>query len=864
MSIAQKKDKSTIAIEKGMTCVQALEMLKSRHELLIAYSGTLAQLTAKENKIIEGSDSQIVMEKVCATFNLDFVKQGQTSFLVRSEANDVFNAKDFNLHLKIRDESNGERLPYVSVYDETFRYFAFTDEFGDCILKLPKSLAGKKLTIHSLAHRDHHFIINPEMNFVEIQLQVAPIFISAVTVQTLHKNVKFNNDQSVALSQRFLDQLSNSSIFLNDASRSIQLISGVAAHDDSKASLRIRGSQEEATLLVLDEMPIYKADHFYGLFGAFNSKYIQDIALYKNNIPVTYGGRTSGMLQLKSKDSVEQFNACLDLNLLNSGIAINAPIAKGLGFKFAARKTYTNLVESKFYDLSMRNNLESDEPRTTNNSVVSRPSFDFYDMNGKLYFEYKNHHLDVNFFRSSDHFSDKYESTFKIKNLTINEESFSQENFWDNKTFGLNYKYENNDLLLTTHVYKTGFSSSYDIVSRLFQRTMAGIERDTVSIQNSNNITDKGLKFILQSKKVVNWMVGLEYINHDNVLYIENNRNATFEINQIGIESGFFSSVDLGTKDKFYVKPSFRVTYLHALDKAYFLPQIFMSYQIGNQWMLKTSAGKHAQYVRQFEHESILGQKQSFFALSNGKNVPVGIGTNFMLGLSKFWDRFSLDFETYYRTLDGAIIHASQRPGLRQFNMQAPPQSFKLFQGDGRVYGMDLSLSYERKAWFSMLNYTLSKSENRFKEIFKNQFFPSSEDSRHQLKWLNSYSYKDFSLSLHYISASGRPYLDLSVLGNNMDRNNLDISKSIRNLPAYHRVDIGLNYQFKLFSNVAKIGFTVFNVMNRTNVKYKQFVFQLPPTQGSNANPVNTILGSDVSQLDRTYNISLQINFGKR
>ncbi len=237
---------------------------------------------------------------------------------------------------------------------------------------------------------------------------------------------------------------------------------------------------------------------------------------------------------------------------------------------------------------------------------------------------------------------------------------------------------------------------------------------------------------------------------------------------------------------------------------------------------------------------------------------------HFMLGLSKFWDRFSLDFESYYRTLDGAIIHASQRPGLRQFNMQAPPQSFKLFQGEGRVYGMDVSLSYEKRAWFSMLNYTLSKSENRFKEIFKNQFFPSSEDSRHQLKWLNSYSYKDFSFSLHYITASGRPYLDLSVLGNNMDRNNLDISKSIRNLPAYHRVDIGLNYQFKLFSNVAKIGFTVFNVMNRTNVKYKQFVFQLPPTQGSNTNPVNTILGSDVSQLDRTYNISLQINFGKR
>jgi ferric enterobactin receptor len=847
-----------------MTCVQALELLKSRYELLIAYSGTLSELTAKENKIIEGADSHIVMEKVCATFNLDYVKQGNTSFLVRSDANDVYHSKEFNLHLKIRDESNGERLPYVSVYDETFHYFAFTDEFGDCILKLPKSLAGKKLTIHSLAHNDHQLVINPEKNFAEIQLSVAPIAITVVTVQTLHKNIKFNDDQAVSLNKRFLDHLANSSVFLNDASRSIQLVSGVTAHDDSKASLRIRGSQEEATLLVLDEMPIYKADHFYGLFGAFNSKFIHEISLYKNNIPVSFGGRTSGMLQLKSTDKIDKFNASLDLNLLNSGISLNAPITKGLGVKFAARKTYTNLIDSKFYDLSMRNNLESDEPRNTSNSVVSSPSFDFYDMNGKIFFSHKNHHLDLNFFRSSDHFSDKYESTFKIRNLTVNEETFNQENFWDNKTVGLNYRFENNDFLLTSHFYQTGFSSSYDINSRLFQRTMTGIIRDTVTIENANEIIDKGMKFSFNSKRSVHWMIGVEHVSHDNVLYIENNRNTTFEINQIGAESGLFSSVDLGSKDKLYIKPSFRATYLHGLDKTYFLPQIFMSYQVGNQWMLKSSAGKHAQYVRQFEHESILGQKQSFFALSNGKNIPVGIGTNFMFGISKFWDKFSLDFESYYRTLDGAIIHASQRPGLRLFNMQAPPQNFKLFRGEGKVYGADLSLSYEQKAWFSMLNYTLSKSENRFKEIFNNQFFPSSEDSRHQLKWLNSYSYRDFNFSLHYISASGRPYLDLSALGNNMDRNNLDISKSIRNLPAYHRVDVGVTYQFNLFYNVSKIGFTVFNLFDRTNVKYKQFVFQLPPTQGSNNNLVNTILGSDVSQLDRTYNISLQINFSKK
>ena len=50
--------------------------------------------------------------------------------------------------------------------------------------------------------------------------------------------------------------------------------------------------------------------------------------------------------------------------------------------------------------------------------------------------------------------------------------------------------------------------------------------------------------------------------------------------------------------------------------------------------------------------------------------------------------------------------------------------------------------------------------------------------------------------------------------------------------------------------------------MNRVNVKYRQFVYQLPPLQNQQ-NPVNTILGSDVAQLERTFNVNFNITIGK-
>ncbi len=160
-----------------------------------------------------------------------------------------------------------------------------------------------------------------------------------------------------------------------------------------------------------------------------------------------------------------------------------------------------------------------------------------------------------------------------------------------------------------------------------------------------------------------------------------------------------------------------------------------------------------------------------------------------------------------------------------------------------------------------MFTYTISKAENRFKQIFKNQYFPSSEDSRHQIKWINAITLGKFDLSASYIAASGRPYLDLSSINNPVDRNNLIVNDYIKNLPAYHRLDVGAYYRFKLAGADSRIGLAIFNITNRTNVKYRQFVFQLPPAQSSpGQNPINTILGSDVSQLDRTINVSFNFS----
>ena len=86
------------------------------------------------------------------------------------------------------------------------------------------------------------------------------------------------------------------------------------------------------------------------------------------------------------------------------------------------------------------------------------------------------------------------------------------------------------------------------------------------------------------------------------------------------------------------------------------------------------------------------------------------------------------------------------------------------------------------------------------------------------------------------------------------------LNKYIQKLSDYHRIDLSTSYKMNFKHWHTQIGFTVFNLFDRVNVKYRQFIYQLPPGQGSNSQQ-NTIVGSDISQLERTYNLTFSFGW---
>jgi hypothetical protein len=78
-----------------------------------------------------------------------------------------------------------------------------------------------------------------------------------------------------------------------DILKTIQLLPGVKSAGEGNSGFYVRGGSSDQNLILLDEAPVYNANHLLGFFSTFNSDAIKDATLVKGNAPPQYGGRLS-------------------------------------------------------------------------------------------------------------------------------------------------------------------------------------------------------------------------------------------------------------------------------------------------------------------------------------------------------------------------------------------------------------------------------------------------------------------------------------------------------------------------------------------------------------------------------------------
>jgi ferric enterobactin receptor len=160
---------------------------------------------------------------------------------------------------------------------------------------------------------------------------------------------------------------------------------GVSASTELSAGLYVRGGTPDQNLILFDGFTVYKVDHFFGIFSAFNAGAVENMTMFKGGFDSKYGGRISSVVDLAGKNGNKgEIEAGGGLSLLSYNAYVDGPLGKKGTFMLAARKSYQSPFSSKIRDNYSTANSGPGGWGLGGNATSSQPGSSFYDVKARV------------------------------------------------------------------------------------------------------------------------------------------------------------------------------------------------------------------------------------------------------------------------------------------------------------------------------------------------------------------------------------------------------------------------------------------------------------------------------------------------
>lgn len=769
---------------------------------------------------------------------------------------------------QVIEEGSGETLPFATVLmkgtgigttTNLDGYFTLLDiPLEEAVIEI--SYVGYQNTTIQLDTVDHSQSLTIALQPISSQLEEVVVTANAYKVLNASGRVS-----STTISTKQLALLPN--VGEIDIFRSLQLLPGVSGTNENSSGLFVRGGTPDQNLVLLDGMTVYKVDHFFGFFSAFNANAVKDVQLFKGAFPSKYGGRTSSVVDMTGKiGSFEKVQGGAAINLLSANAYLELPLAKDVSFMIAGRRSYTDVIQSGlFTDIS--DNLIGDDsgfnnPALSAENITSvEPTFYFYDWNSKLSFRPSSKDMITFSLYNGQDFLDESRGltrAIQTNQLPNGEIAFNVDETTDWGNRGVSGKWSRqwnpkwySNLLIAGSEYFSKFDrdAALDIITD-----------DTLRFSGSqqsfedNSVTDFSIRADLEwqrsSKATTSFgfsftQTEVDYSNvrNDTLIILERQQEARY--------SSFYVSNERKFGNKLTITSGFRLSDYEFADKPLFEPRFNLSYQLTPQWRIKGATGKHYQFVNRIINENIQEGSREFWLLADGDLVNVSSAQHYVLGLSYELDNWLFDVEAYHKDLSG-LSEFSLR-FRRGTNIEADEL---FFTGTGVAKGIEFLIQKKQGNYTGWASYTLGSVRNTFEAFNEGHPFPALHDQLHEFKMVHSYEIGDWNFSSTFVYGSGKPFSEpegqytIELLdGRTFSYIGIGPKNGSR-LPAYHRLDLSATREFSVGKTDLNFGVSLFNVYGRQNVWYVEYDFSQEP-----------VLVSEVNYLGFTPNLSLSVKF---
>ena len=728
----------------------------------------------------------------------------------------LFSQQTFTISGYIKDAESGEKLIAANILDANTLKGSISNNYGFYSLTLP---AGELDLICSyIGYEDVRQTIelNKDLS-INFNLRTANVLDEVVI--TAKKEGSIEQRTQMSQIKVNIQDIERIPALLGevDLIKALQLLPGVQGGAEGLNGMYVRGGSPDQNLIVLDGVPVYNVSHLFGFLSVFNTDAIKNVSLTKGGFPARYGGRLSSVLEINMKEGNEkEYHGEGSIGILSSRLTVEGPIIKDKSsFMISGRRNYIDLIAGPILKKAAKNNGEDIDINAY-----------FYDLNMKLNYRFNNEHtLYLSSYLGSDNFGsdikDNYQDEYYKTSAGIK---------WGNVINALRWNWKlNSKLFANTTLTYSQFKFNFSAAEEDFYEN----ELESYDARYRSGIYDVGGKidfdFIPNPTHYIRFGLGNTYHTYNPGAIVvkgtyENEINEFFK-NQTKRYSNEYQAyveddINLGA---FKTNIGLHFSGFNTSDTNYLSlqPRLGMRYLLNDKLSLKASYAKMSQYINLLTNES-LGLPTDLWVPSTerikpqeSQQVAVGLASTLNNGLEA-------SFETYYKTMDNVI---SYKEGAT-FLDQTENWEDKITQGKGEAYGAEFLLEKKQGKLTGWLGYTLSWNNRQFDEINFGKTYPYKFDRRHDLELVTTYKLKDnIILNGSWVYGTGNAItLSEAQYQFNGDFHSENVTvmgeKNSYRMPAYHRMDLGIEFIKQKKWGERAWNISVYNAYNHRNPFY--------------------------------------------
>jgi hypothetical protein len=558
-------------------------------------------------------------------------------------------------------------------------------------------------------------------------------------------------------------------------------------------------------MIIIDDAPIYNPSHMLGMFSTIIPDAINDMTLYKGDMPASMGGRLSSVLDIRTKKGNDQHLAAWgDLGLLSTKLGVEGPVRKDAS---------SFLVSTRFSRLKWLASAAN----------LNVEKFNFYDFTGKMNFKVnQSNRIFLFFYHGADNFVGQNNGlrwsntagTLRWNHL------FSERLFMNTTMLASGYDYflyrdARNGTGWHSHISNFNLKSDFNYYISpgneiSFGTGITAYGFNPGNLEGPANIPDRLALSVRNSSELV------LYGSHD--LQITDRLNVSYGLrlsawSNSGEAFEFRFDEARNVIDTLYFeKGDSYKTYVNAE------PRLTIAYEATDATSVKANLSRNVQNIHLITN-SISPFTSLEVWLPSSFNIRPQRATQTTVGVYHHFNNLSatLSVEGYLKRLSNQIEFEPHAETILN-----PLIERELRFGNGLNYGIELLAKKDIGRIRGWAGYTYARAKRTFDEVNDGVQYNSFYDRPHQVSIMGSYDLtKRWNVGFTWVYSTGSPYsAPTGYYYHNGEEVPVYGAKNNVRLPDYHRLDVGATHVLNKNPDSKfkhSLNFSIYNFYAREN-----------------------------------------------